>query len=114
MVRNACKGDMVLPDGRVLTILQYVHEQTTRLFDIYRLRGWKVRFIEVFPRHPEWAGFCDVERKIVWYSRLYLRSTNHDPMRIILHELAHCLTPSDVVHGNAWKQALRDLQNTIL
>jgi hypothetical protein len=83
--------------------------RTNALLDHFNLEGWSVEVLSSdFPGHPDKAGFCSDARKTIFLIERYLENDARAE-NLILHEVAHVLTPDDWTHGEDWKRAFLDL-----
>lgn len=63
---------------------------------------WHVRFVDEIRagNGMDLAGHCNWNTQTIELSRLYVLDYERDRLfRVILHEIAHALTPDDKLHG---------------
>jgi predicted SprT family Zn-dependent metalloprotease len=66
--------------------------------------------LEVSNRLSRTLGYCqDSKKKIVLASKLLERGTQDQILEVVLHEIAHALTPQDKGHGIVWKRKAIEL-----
>jgi predicted SprT family Zn-dependent metalloprotease len=80
------------------------------LFDVYDLREWSF----TFDRAPSRAGACDTTNKNISISIHFVenpKTTWHHLNDILLHEIAHALTP-DHNHDSVWRDVAKSIGST--
>ena len=72
------------------------------------LAGWSFKF----NKNKSRAGVCKYRTKTIEMSHLFLQAPNTDEAKtrnIVLHEVAHALTPLDKGHGPHWQATARSI-----
>jgi hypothetical protein len=88
--------------------------RTQALLNHFNLDGWGVEVLsdtewaQTFSNHKKYDGFCDDARSTVVLKESALANDLRAEC-LILHEIAHALTPDDHTHGEDWKRAVLDL-----
>lgn len=84
-----------------ITNLQEARQRCRSLMDQHGLSAWTLEMTSNLSR----IGYCRYEDKTIEVSMF---QPNGDPQPILLHEIAHALTPGDK-HGFRWKMTCREL-----
>lgn len=72
---------------------------------ILDLKNYKIEM----HRKKNSLGTCNPSKKVIWLSKLFLEVNSIETMRdVLLHEIAHALTPKDG-HGKLFKEAAKML-----
>jgi hypothetical protein len=94
------------------------HEIATlaaNLFDRYLDRHWRLGFQDTIPLRGgkgELAGHTSWDDRLIRLSRRYI--FDYSPERVsdlLLHEIAHALTPEDWTHGDIFQAKLKELKS---
>lgn len=74
---------------------------------------WHVRFVDEIRvgDSMDLAGHCSWDIHTIELSRMYVLDYDRDrQFRVILHEIAHALTPDDKLHGPAFQLKFAELR----
>lgn len=81
--------------------LDIIRKMARNLMDQYGLHDWTLKFNNA----PRQAGLCDPKNTTITLSApLMLLWTEDQDRDIVLHEIAHALTPGPGSHTRAWRQ----------
>lgn len=77
-----------------------------KLFSINNLKDWRIEL----RNSKRFFGWCLNEEKVIVLAEEFVRDASPSEIKIVLlHEIAHALTPEDCRHGNAWKAKATEL-----
>lgn len=74
----------------------------------YNLLDWKFEFVTHFPMKI--IGSCVHQKKKIYINTFNLYLLNWETIQyVLLHEIAHALTPNDPGHGKGWQDKCREI-----